>query len=207
MKVYIGPYIHYWGPYQLAGLLRFIGIGDETREKFGDFLARTWVGDFCQWVHDRRSRTVKIKIHNYDSWNAEKTLALVILPVIRQLRANALSMGHIDDEDVPEHLRSTNAPLVNDELGEVDDLYEQRWNWALDEMIWAFENYLSDWEDKYYTGEFKYHWKEYEDEKVYKLIEEPDSTFKFDRDGYQAEYERMENAFRLFGKYYMSLWD
>jgi len=68
--------------------------------------------------------------------------------------------------------------------GTTDENFFKRWDWVMDEMIWAFEQKNKDnWMAPYY---------EYN---------------KWDRDAVKAEQERISNGFRLFGKYYESLWD
>jgi hypothetical protein len=39
------------------------------------------------------------------------------------------------------------------------------------------------------------------------MKEGPNHTYKFDYDGYEKVAKRIENGFRLFGKYYQGLWD
>jgi hypothetical protein len=77
-----------------------------------------------------------------------------------------------------------------------------RWHYVIDEMIWAFEQKTLDWEDQYTTKE---------DNKVsdYDAMKgvDPEYTYTFDHEGMKTHHERMMNGFRLFGKYYESLWD
>jgi hypothetical protein len=46
---------------------------------------------------------------------------------------------------------------------------------------------------------------ETEDYEFYEMVRSAPS--RFDKEGYQKYGERIENGFRLFGKYYQSLWD
>jgi hypothetical protein len=91
----------------------------------------------------------------------------------------------VEDEDVPEHLRSTSAPALTEEqlaTGWPDDNGAFRWEWVLDEMVWAFEQMDPEADDHFFVG-------------------------KFDRDGYDAWQERKTRGFVLFGKYFQALWD
>ena len=64
-------------------------------------------------------------------------------------------------------------------------------------MIWAFEQKLTDWEDVYYGP-----WIENESGKAL------GGHFEWvDNEGRKKHQERMSNGFRLFGKYYETLWD
>ena len=51
----------------------------------------------------------------------------------------------VDPEDVP-HIGK--GPL--DDYGS-DEFVHDRWDWVLDEMIWAFETINTDWEAQFYT--------------------------------------------------------
>jgi len=105
-----------------------------------------------------------VKLHKHDSWSVDYTLAFIAAPLLRQLRETTHSIGMIEQDDRPGHLLGTK--LLNDEY------CEMAWDWALTEMIFAFES-------------------------------------KIDEDWFaQArDEERIANGFRLFGKYYQSLWD
>jgi hypothetical protein len=55
------------GPYQLADLLQYVGFSKDRCFKIGERLSKTWVNSVCQWIYDRRKRSIKIKI--VDEWN------------------------------------------------------------------------------------------------------------------------------------------
>ena len=57
MRVYIGPYKKWWGPYQLAEMIPF--TSEDTKDKIGDWLAKTWVNDVCVWIDSKRQRDRK----------------------------------------------------------------------------------------------------------------------------------------------------
>ena len=147
-----------------------------------------------------KARKVKIKIHKYDTWNANHTLALVIVPVLKNLRGFKYGSPLIDDEDVPENIRSTNADPKENEW-DIDSNHHKRWLWVLDEMIWAFEQHAKpDWELEFYSGDVD---MKFENKQ---LIEGPNHTFEVDREGLNKHRERMANGRRLFAKYYDCLW-
>ena len=78
----------------------------------------------------------------------------------------------------------------------------------MDEMIWTFEqlqpNY--DWEEQYHSGNIEFK-SELLDNGMYELKRGPNDTSTFDKEGWQAHADRIKNGLRLFGKYYLSLWD
>jgi hypothetical protein len=129
----------------------------------------------------RKNRKISVHIDPYDTWNMDTTLAHIIHPMLVQLKNTKHGSPYVDDEDVPDHIRSSNAPQKKDEW-DTDEFVHDRWAWVLDEMIFAFDHKKNnDWEDQYYET------KNYEE---LRNIE-----------------KRIENGFRLFGKYYSGLWD
>ena len=249
MKINIGPYTRWFGPYQLAEALCFWAKpvkdewGIESKpdwvHNFGEWLAHgsvlpdptpenpvsPWRDDrpitalykFLQWVESKKKRKIKVHIDRWDTWSMDHTLAHIVLPMLEQLQATKHGAPFVDDKDVPKELRSTSAPPLSDkdkDCGAVDDLHFKRWNWVLDEMIFAFRSKLDEgkWEDQFYTGEYDFQSKvtEFDENgkpKLYQLVKGPNDTRKIDMKGLQAYQKRISNGFRLFGKYYENLWD
>ena len=135
-------------------------------------------------------RKINVRIDDFDTWNVDETLSHIILPMLKQLKETKHSSPMVDDEDVP-HLpkqgTSDNEAIQRDFFSskEQDELfwsqYEQRWNWILDEMIYAFDCKANK-------------------EEVYMRC----NMFN---DSFRIEQERISNGFRLFGKYFENLWD
>lgn len=208
MRVKIGPYLRWWGPYQLAELL--LGNPPQDRygmdyqptwrermaDKLGDWLAETWVADACQWIHDRRKRQVYVHIDNYDVWNMDSTLRLIIGPMLVKLKEVKHGSGRVDDADVPPHLRSTAAPPVEHDW-DIDDNFHARYDWLLDELIWVF-THDTDVEDSFHD------WSDVN--RNLPLMEQV-SQVRVDHEAQAAYHARVQNAYRLFGKYYQTLWD
>ena len=204
MYVKIGPYINYIGPYQIADLLQKVGVSEKRCDKLGDWLANTPIYTFCEWVEGKRNRTVKVRIDKYDTWSMDSTLAHIILPMLKQLKETTHGAPDVDDKDVPKKLRSTSAPEKENDWDSDDNLFA-RWDWVLDEMIWAFGQVNEDWQDQYYKeprGEW--HTKDPEND-ISEIVWDKNPVI--DTKGLKAHNKRMQNGFRLFGKYYSNLWD
>ena len=128
----------------------------------------------------RKNRSVKVEIEPHDTWNMDITLAHIIHPMLIQLKETKHGAPLVDEGDVPLGMgMSEEAKAKCNETGEVDGQFFARWGWALDEMIWAFE------------------------QKILSFNAAHEAATP-ERDEY---YSRMTNGFRLFGKYYESLWD
>jgi hypothetical protein len=227
MRVKIGPYKNWIGPYQIAETLCF-WAKKETDEygfkhkpdwvhNFGTWLAGgedkdSLLHKFCIWVESKRTRTIKVKIDRWDTWSMDHTLAHIVLPMLKQLKETKHGAPFVDDEDVPEELRSTNAEPKEQEW-DTDSNHFKRWDWVMDEMIFAFECELDDsWEDKFRTGVMDTIWTptsfdENGKPKTYQMDDGPNHTYECDYEGMKVVQTRISNGFRLFGKYYQGLWD
>jgi hypothetical protein len=142
-----------------------------------------------------------------------ETLGYIARPMLKQLNENKHGAPWVDDEDVPEHLRSTAAPELSQDkkdTGHTDDNHFKRWDWVMEEMIFAFESLdggaNADWEEQFTTGDYDFRSVKQEDGN-YLMVHGPEHTAETNWEGRRAYAERVANGFRLFGKYYQSLWD
>jgi hypothetical protein len=169
---------------------------ERALESIEDVMQRVY--DVFNWIwFDRRTQQIKVRIDKWDTWSMDHTLASIILPMLKQLRETTHGAPNVDDVDVPKELKSTSAkPKEND--WDTDSNHFKRWDWVLDEMIWAFEQKNRDsWEEDYYGP-----YIEGDDGKLMS------GHFAWvDDEGRLKHQERMTNGFRLFGKYYENLWD
>jgi hypothetical protein len=209
MKVTLGPYRDWIGPYQIADWLQKVGVSEDRCYKFGEWLSNTWVNAACTWVHSKKHRTIKVKIDRWDSWSADCTMSTIIAPLLKQLHETKHGAPCTDDEDVPEGLglRSTEcAPKENE--WDTDENHFRRFDWILEEIIWAHTQLHSDtdWESQYHTGNIDIQFKTAENG-MSEMINGPNDTHVFDHEGWKAHSTRIDNGLRLFGKYYRALWD
>jgi hypothetical protein len=152
--------------------------------------------NWVNWlIFDRLKQTIKIHIDPWDTWSMDHTLSHIVVPMLKQLRETKHGGPHVDDEDVPENLRSTSAAPKENEW-DIDEYWFDRWDYVLGEMLFAFESKLLDnWDAQFYKFE------DAKDEPLgIKLVWS-------DHDGRMAYQKRMSNGFRLFGKYFEALWD
>ena len=188
-----------WPEYKQKGLrVKAQPFAEAWREQAED-LVQTIYNCTINLFLDRRVQKIKIHIDRWDTWSMDHTLAPIILPMLVQLKETKHGAPMVDMKDVPRELRATKKQLdAYGKNGEVDPKHFERWDWILDEMIWAFEQKNRDhWEDDYYGP----------------YIESEDKRELFGRfewiddEGRQKHQERMSNGFRLFGKYFENLWD
>jgi hypothetical protein len=178
--------------------------------KWGEDRPITWLYKFLHWIDKKKKRKIYVRIDRYDTWNMDDTLSHIILPMLKQLKETKHGAPYVEDEDVPEHLRSTAARELTEEEKNwhaPDEFHFKRWDWVLDEMIFAFENKLDDsWEDQFSSGESHMLFKKL-DNGMSEMVRGPNDTKKYDWEGRKAYAKRISNGFRLFGKYYEGLWD
>lgn len=192
MRVYIGPY-----PNRMICRIHTDYMNDKygyvhwptEYTKFESFLEK--LEDAIQFVYnciinpflDRREQKVKVRIDEWDTWSMDHTLAYIVLPMLIQLKKDKHGAPNVDPKDVPVPLRPKKQDVLKyKEIGETDDKFFERWDWVLDEMIYAFESKATK-EDLYMRFDVD------------------------DKEGMRKEQERISNGFRLFGKYYEGLWD
>lgn len=237
MKVYINKYKDHWiSPYTIIDYAFFWtdwskcsrkkgipSLEDEKNyvehpewvEKATDYL--TPISRAIQWVWDKVDRKIDyVKIDRWDTWSMDHTLSYIILPMLKQLKEDKHGAPFVDDEDVPEELKSTSAPPKENEY-DTDANHFKRWDYVLDEMIFAFEHKVDDsWEDAYRSGDIDTIWVPVDakgnevpkgEHKYYQMKNGPNHTYECDYDAIQKVHDRMKNGFRLFGKYYEALWD
>ena len=225
MKIYISNYRNHWvSPYTI---LKTVCFWEKDEDVFYDH-EDTGKGRYVQWVNrlapfctawnkflDFVHPSINyIKIDYYDTWSMDHTLSPIILPMLKQLKEAKHGAPFVDDKDVPKGLglRSTEASPKENEW-DTDDNHFKRWDWVMDEMIFAFECKVDDsWQDAFRSGEFDHktvacEWDENGKATMYRWEDGPNHTYKCDYAGMQKVEKRIQNGFALFGKYYQNLWD
>jgi len=152
VKIYKSKYRSHWlSPYTILEKVFFwreIDYEEPIIEKWSNRLnplCVLWM-DFLDLVHPRIDY---VKIDYWDTWSMDCTLSNIILPMLKQLKGSKHGSGFIEMEDVPEHLRYTNTESYDHQS--VFDFYHKedltvgnrdihaRYDWVIDEMIFAFE--------------------------------------------------------------------
>jgi len=222
VKIYRSNYRHHWvSPYTILKAVCFWEKDDDVfynhedvpghkYDKWVNFLNPFCVAwqKFLDFVHPEIKY---VKIDRWDTWSMDHTLADIVLPMLKQLQKDKHGAPHVDDEDVPMELQSWISPPK--EEFDVDGNHFARWDYILNEMIFAFDCKVDDsWQDKFRSGEHDIksvacEWDENGKPKMYKMEKGPNDTYKCDYDGIELVQKRITNGFRLFGKYYEALWD
>ena len=215
MKVYKSNYRNHWiSPYIILEKVFFwreIDYDEPLIEKWSNRLL-PFSNAYKKAMDFIHPKIDYVKIDRYDTWSMDHTLADIILPMLKQLNTEKHGAPHVDDEDVPEELKSTSAPPKEDEY-DVDGNHFARWEWVMNEMIFAFECKVDEsWRDKFSSGvhdmkSVPCEWDENGKPTLYSFEEGPNHTYKCDFEGMQKVEKRIQNGYRLFGRYYEALWD
>jgi len=210
MRVYKNKYRYHWvSPYMICEKICFWRDIDydepwvETVNKVLEPVCTAWM-KFLDVVHPKIDY---VKIDKWDTWSMDSTLTPIILPMLKQLKQSKHGAPFVDDEDVPEDLRSTSAPAKEHDW-DTDDNHFKRWDWVMDQMIWSFEELnKDDWETQFFSGESDIQWEKEEESGYSKMVRGPNDTHKWDKDGYMKHNKRIQVGLVLFGKYFRNLWD
>ena len=217
MKIYLSkPRYHWVSPYTVLEKVLFwldwenISYDTPWVEKWSNRImpfSKAWQ-KFMDFIHPEVNF---IKVDYWDVWSMDHTLSPILLPMLKQLQKVKHGSPKVDDEDVPEPLRST-APGARDRCEEdwdTDEHWHERWNYVLNEMIWAFEQLSND----EHEAQF---WKTHPEIDFTKHPEDEGRETvplrwkvegECDWDAMKAHNKRIDNGCRLFGKYYRGLWD
>jgi len=221
MKVYISNYRNHWiSPYTILEYIFFWTAWSKCGRNKGVIADEDYV-DHPAWANKWAGRIEPIstairvvldfihppinhvKIDRWDTWSMDHTLSQIILPMLKQLNKEKHGAPYVDDDDVPDELKSINAEPKENEW-DTDSNHFKRWDYVMNEMIWAFEHLVDDtWEEEFWSGDkndlnedianmFKSGWK---------------SKRVWDREGHEKVDNRIKKGLILFGKYYRNLWD
>ena len=145
---------------------------------------------------DDRDRKINVKIQDFDLWNLDHTLALIIHPALIRLRdsKSGIPGQFVINEDGTER--------------DHDDAYAD-WVAALDEMIFAFGEVVNgnEGEEEFWSELPELDFSEHEEDigKTTRPLRWV-SDGKLDEDGHNTYRKRIDDGIELFAKHYLSLW-
>lgn len=153
-------------------------------------------------------RKCSVDIGYGDDWSVDWLIATIAVPLLKKLKETKQGSPFVDDEDVPEELRSSSCPPKENEW-DTDENFFKRWDYALDEMIFAMQEIANDNENEppYFTKQ---------GEIVFGEINPDTKTGEITFEGWEstpesvaankAYHKRIQKGCILFGKYFTSLW-
>jgi len=222
MKVKLGPYRKFYSSrdfnevyYKLKRLKPSWEVSaseldwmDKVFEKFCDYIdvLLTPINKIAY-----RDRTIKVRIDDYDAWNADHTLALIVYPLLQKLKETKQGTPSVVLKDLPKSF--VYEKTANDVKGFTYS--ETAWDYILDEMIWAFKQIVEEYEEE---NQFIENPEQLNF--IFTPLENGCSSLTFDNlkdpnkppysrdvEGIKAYQDRIDNGLKLFGKYFRALWD
>lgn len=114
-------------------ILKWFGVSTDNNHKFHD-----WLKSLHLIEHDQR---IKIRVDEWDTWNADVTMAKLITAILTKYRADMYGW--------PPNLDPSDANDFEDELA---------WDYIVDEIIYVFSHYeeLLDYGDDYVANKARF---------------------------------------------------
>lgn len=164
-------------------------------------------------------RKINIEIDNYDTWNLDHTLALIIYPALLQLKATKQGVpSEFADVGGENHGMQDSFDFYEESHEDAWKVGLERWDETLDKMIWSFEQLLKgEYDDQYHHGDAEYDWvktdKTYPNpitgkvEDTFQMVDKNPNEHWYDHVGHMKHEERIQEGLELFGRHFRSLWD
>lgn len=224
MKYIVRRPLSWFGPYQLLeplekALIKF-GMSEDSAWKIIESVGSKIPKRPFEAVYKFRKNLPWnkdiIKIDPWDTWSMDNTLAPIIVKLLKQLKetkhgipADFVYVG--GEEYVPQLCFDFYS---KDTRTLFDTHAEMRWNEVLDKMIWSFEELVTRESDSSYDEPY---WEDMTDEEIQKDLNDPNSIYnilnvnsskkKINHQKMEEYYQKLQEGFTLFGKYYTNLWD
>lgn len=154
---------------------------------------KVYIGDY-PGLKSKKPRRIDIKIHSWDHYSADHTIALIVYPLLVEFKKKAKAWG--------------GAPscLINEKDGKnAQKIAFKKWLEIIDKIIFSFKEIANN-----LPGEkkaFKKNGKKYKTEKcengTHKIVE---TGFDFDVNKWEEYNSKIQEGLELFGKYYTNLW-
>lgn len=132
--------------------------------------------DIGNYVKYPKKRKIKIKIHNYDTYDLRSTLAIVIAASLKKFKKNKCGIPMFCFPQLEDY-----SPTEQEET-----IAKNNWDAILDSMIFAFDELA----------------QEKEENKIYDMNLSPEQTKK----ELDELREKVQEGLDLFAKHYKSLW-
>jgi len=175
------------------------------------------IGKFKK-TNDRRK--INVQIDNYDTWNLDHTLALVIYPALIQLKntKQGIPSELVNDVGGEDWSEQDSFDFYKETHQESWNIAAQRWDDILDKMIWSFEQLIKgDYDEKYHHGTSDYDWVKTDKtfpnpitgkiEDTFQMVDKYPDAHWYDHAGHMLHDQKIQEGLELFGKYFRSLWD
>jgi hypothetical protein len=152
----------------------------------------------------------EIEIHSYDTWSMDRTLAPIVLPMLKQLQKTKHgSPAGMRGFNQTSNQAQGSFDFYKDDDELADTSGHQEWDEIMNKMIWSFTQLVDDVQpmELYCT---------YRDPRPFEeMFGDPDengltefvSESTYDWVKARTHEDRVDEGFALFGEYFRNLWD
>jgi hypothetical protein len=172
------------------------------------------------WPKKSNRRKISVQIDQWDTWNLDSTLAMIIYPALLQLKAtkHGIPGDFVNDVGGEEYSDQDSFDFYKETHKESWEEAARSWDEVLEKMIWSFEQIAcQDYDARYHHGNAEYDWKETDTlypnpvtgkmEPTYQMIDKNPDDHWYDHVGHKLHEDRIQEGLELFGKYFRALWD
>lgn len=167
----------------------------------------------------RTNRKVDIQIDKFDTWSMDHTIAMIIYPMLLQLKATKHGVPSefctVGGED---YAQQDSFEFYKESHDDAWKEGAKRWDDVLDKMIWAFGQLAyEDYDHQYHHGDAKYDWVITNQtfpnpisgkmEATYQMVDKNPDEHWYDSIGHRLHEDRIQEGIDLFGKHFRNLWD
>lgn len=168
----------------------------------------------------RLNRKIDIEIEHFDTYSMDHTLALIILPMLIQLKntKQGVPSDFVADIGGEPYGEQDSFDFYQETHNDAFDKSCQLWEETLDKMIWSFQQIVYDqYTDQYHHGKGDYDFVKSDHqfhnpitgkmEDTFQMVDKNPEEHWYDHKGHFLHEERIQEGLELFGKYYRALWD
>lgn len=171
-----------------------------------------------------QERSISIQIDSWDTWSLDHTLALIILPSLKEYRKvlHGYPSNFSNLVSGSDHELQMCFDFYKESVDDYPDVSFEAWKMTVDKMIWSFEQIVNDQtlEEFYTITESKVRKGKTIDD-MFKPVDpqDPKQGYILDDDNYyeikqeidwqgrERHEELIQEGIDLFAKYYKNLWD
>lgn len=164
-------------------------------------------------------RKIDVQIDRWDTYSADHTLALIILPILLQFKQSKMGVPNEFTVAVGHDMDPNYCfDFIKEDENRVFDENCQKWDDTLDRIIWSLQQIVDDnYSDKYHHGKLDLGWQKTEKlhmnpatgkmEHMFEMIDKNPGGHWYDHVGHTLHEERIQEGLDLLGKYFRNLWD
>lgn len=164
-------------------------------------------------------RRIHVEIEKFDTWNMDHTLALIILPMLIQLKETKQGVpSDFADAGGEPYDQQESFDFYKETHNEAFEECCKKWDEVLDKMIWSFQQLaIVEYDNQYHHGTPEYDFvkteKQYPNpvtgkmEDTFQMVDKNPNEHWYDHVGHQLHEARIQEGLELFGKYFRALWD